>query len=132
MSVTSYSSSELAFSCVTSLVISNISNLISIKFDGSNYLQKKSLFEPIIWGHKLMPFIDGSLLPPFPIYLTYTLWYERDQMLLFWINTRFQNVNSFLYSWSHLSQANLRYSLSSLCISCSFLYHDYEMAASSY
>ncbi|KAJ4959937.1 hypothetical protein NE237_019847 [Protea cynaroides] len=44
----------------------------------------KSLFEPILRGHELMHFIDGSTPSPIP---SDSLFYEKDQMLLSWINT---------------------------------------------
>ncbi|KAJ4965971.1 hypothetical protein NE237_017820 [Protea cynaroides] len=65
------------------IVISNIVSLIPIKLTGTNYLLWKSLFEPILCGHKLMSLIDGSL--PSPITVD-SIWYEKDQMLLSWIN----------------------------------------------
>ncbi|KAJ8638219.1 hypothetical protein MRB53_012486 [Persea americana] len=69
-----------------SLVISNISNLVSFKLDAGNYLMWKSLFEPILRGHKLMGFIDGSMPAPRKDSPAFNQWYERDQMLLSWIN----------------------------------------------
>ncbi|KAJ8638591.1 hypothetical protein MRB53_012858 [Persea americana] len=69
-----------------SLVISNISNLVSIKLDAGNYLMWKSLFEPILRGHKLMGFVDGSTPAPRKDSPSFNQWYERDQMLLSWIN----------------------------------------------
>ncbi|KAJ8622225.1 hypothetical protein MRB53_030754 [Persea americana] len=69
-----------------SLVISNISNLVSIKLDASNYLMWKSLVEPILRGHKLMGFVDGSTPTPRKDSPSFNQWYERDQMLLSWIN----------------------------------------------
>lgn len=69
-----------------SLVISNISNLVSIKLDAGNYLMWKSLFEPILRGHKLMGFVDGSTPAPPKDSPSFNEWYERDQMLLSWIN----------------------------------------------
>ncbi|KAJ4965131.1 hypothetical protein NE237_016980 [Protea cynaroides] len=65
------------------LVISNIASLIPIKLSSTNYMLWKSLFEPILHGHKLMHLIDGST--PFPI-TSDSPFYENDQMLLSWIN----------------------------------------------
>ncbi|KAJ4954321.1 hypothetical protein NE237_011104 [Protea cynaroides] len=65
------------------LVISNIASLIPIKLSSTNYMLWKSLFEPILCGHKLMHLIDDSTLTPItpdsPLY-------KKDQMLLSWIN----------------------------------------------
>ncbi|KAJ4980037.1 hypothetical protein NE237_010817 [Protea cynaroides] len=65
------------------LVISNITNLIPVKLGSSNYLLWKSLFEPILRGHKLMHLLDGTI--PTPIAVESPL-YEKDQMLISWIN----------------------------------------------
>ncbi|KAJ4966240.1 hypothetical protein NE237_018089 [Protea cynaroides] len=65
------------------LVFSNIASLIPIKLSSTNYMLWKSLFEPILHGHKLMHLIDGST--PFPI-TSDSPFYEKDQMLLSWIN----------------------------------------------
>ncbi|KAJ4975671.1 hypothetical protein NE237_000777 [Protea cynaroides] len=65
------------------LVISNRASLIPIKLSSSNYLLWQSLFEPILHGPKLLGLIDGTV--PSPISPT-SPWYERDQMLLSWIN----------------------------------------------
>ncbi|KAJ4976095.1 hypothetical protein NE237_001201 [Protea cynaroides] len=64
-------------------VISNRTSLIPIKLSSSNYLLWQSLFEPILHGPKLLGLIDGTV--PSPISPT-SPWYERDQMLLSWIN----------------------------------------------
>ncbi|KAJ4961303.1 hypothetical protein NE237_021213 [Protea cynaroides] len=77
----------------SSLVISNISSLIPIKLTSTNYLLWKSLFKPILRGHKLMHLIDGTT--PTPISPT-SLWYEKDQMLLSWINATL-SVNALPY-----------------------------------
>ncbi|GAV59675.1 UBN2_3 domain-containing protein, partial [Cephalotus follicularis] len=70
----------------TAIIISKIVNLIPIKLSRSNYLLWKSLFEPILQGHKLMHYIDSSIPPPLSTHPTYASWYEKDQMLLSWIN----------------------------------------------
>ncbi|KAJ4972635.1 hypothetical protein NE237_005809 [Protea cynaroides] len=66
-----------------SLVISNISSHIPIKLNLTNYLLWKSLFEPILRGHKLMHLLDGTTLVPVNVD---SPWYKKDQMLLSWIN----------------------------------------------
>ncbi|GAV73201.1 UBN2_3 domain-containing protein, partial [Cephalotus follicularis] len=68
------------------IIISNISSLIPIKLNGSNFLLWKSLFEPILRAHKLMHYVEVSNVPHSPTDPTYALWYEKDQMLLSWIN----------------------------------------------
>lgn len=69
-----------------SLVISNIANLVPVKLDGTNYRVWKSLLEPILRGHRLLSFIDGSAAAPSASSLEYATWYEKDQMILSWIN----------------------------------------------
>ncbi|KAJ4978920.1 hypothetical protein NE237_009700 [Protea cynaroides] len=65
------------------LVISNIPNLIPIKLSSTNCMLWKSLFEPILRGHKLMHLIDDSTATPITLDSPQ---YEKDQMLLSWIN----------------------------------------------
>ncbi|GAV81455.1 UBN2_3 domain-containing protein, partial [Cephalotus follicularis] len=92
--------------------ISNISNLIPIKLNHTNYLLWKSLFEPILRGHKLMHYIDGSLPPPAPTDSTFAAWYEKDQMLVSWINATLSEtalpyimgVNSSKQAWDILNR----------------------------
>ncbi|GAV84176.1 UBN2_3 domain-containing protein [Cephalotus follicularis] len=68
------------------LVISNITNLIPIKLTSHNNLLWRSLFEPILRAHNLMNHLDVSFEPPLPAHPTYQSWFEKDQMLLAWIN----------------------------------------------
>ncbi|XP_019053158.1 PREDICTED: uncharacterized protein LOC104596632 [Nelumbo nucifera] len=85
---TSTSTSQIdagSFPTPSSLVISNISTLVPIKLDNTNYLLWKSLFEPILIGHRLMFFIDGSEPAPSTDDPMFKTWYEHDQMLLSWI-----------------------------------------------
>ncbi|GAV65227.1 UBN2_3 domain-containing protein, partial [Cephalotus follicularis] len=71
--------------------ISNISNLIPIKLNGSNYLLWKSLFEPVLRRHNLMQFLNGTYQSP-PV--TCTSWYKKDQTLLSWINATLSKAAS--------------------------------------
>lgn len=91
------SSSSSSFSSTSpSFVISNISHLISIKLDSTNFLLWKSLFRPVLRSHRLEGFIDGTKPAPPPettssdgklvSNLAYFEWFERDQTLLSWIN----------------------------------------------
>ncbi|GAV69096.1 UBN2_3 domain-containing protein [Cephalotus follicularis] len=68
------------------LVISNITNLIPIKLTSHNYLLWRSLFEPILHAHNLMNHLDVSFEPPLHAHPTYQSCFEKDQMLLAWIN----------------------------------------------
>ncbi|RWR76373.1 putative polyprotein [Cinnamomum micranthum f. kanehirae] len=80
-----------------SFIISNISNLVSIKLDRHNYLLWRSQFEPLLLSHDLMGFVDGSNLCPEKFArdnekkLTSTIapafleWHRQDQNLLSWI-----------------------------------------------
>ncbi|KAJ4981007.1 hypothetical protein NE237_031844 [Protea cynaroides] len=88
------------------LVISNIASLIPIKLTSTNYLLWKSLFEPILRGHKLMHLIDGTM--PTPIAAT-SPWYEKYQMLLSWINATLSEsalpyISSAKKAWDILQQ----------------------------
>lgn len=90
-----------------SFILSNISNLVSIKLYHHNYLLWRSLFEPLLISHDLMGFVNGShpcleksmqndgkkvtsnILPK------YTAWIRQDQNLLSWIRaTLSKNVLS--------------------------------------
>lgn len=81
-----------------SFVISNISSLVSIKLDRTNYLLWRSQFEPLLISHDLMGLVYGS--KPCPeqfnhdkdMKLTSTInipkfqnWTRQDQNLLSWI-----------------------------------------------
>lgn len=44
----------------SSLILSNVSNLVSIKLDRHNYLLWRSQFEPLLISHDLMGIVDGS------------------------------------------------------------------------
>lgn len=52
--------SAISATSAPSFVISNISNLVSIKLDRHNYLLWRSQFEPLLLSHDLMGFVDGS------------------------------------------------------------------------
>ncbi|KAJ8624154.1 hypothetical protein MRB53_032684 [Persea americana] len=98
---TSFSMAELGTSSASttpSFVISNISNLVSIKVDRHNYLLWRAQFEPLLMSHDLMGFVDGSNPCPEkyqrdkdekvismidPAILN---WNRQDQNLLSWIH----------------------------------------------
>ncbi|XP_010264401.1 PREDICTED: uncharacterized protein LOC104602415 [Nelumbo nucifera] len=82
---TSTSQTDTSSFPTSSLVIPNIFNLVPIRHDNTNYLLWKSLFEPILRGHRLMSFIDGSKSAPSTSDPMFETWYEHDQMLLSWI-----------------------------------------------
>ncbi|KAJ8636292.1 hypothetical protein MRB53_010559 [Persea americana] len=83
-------------SATPNLVIFNITNLIPIKLDSTNFLLWKPLFRPILRSHHLEHFIDGSKrIPHCEIIIAdgktspkypFSAWFERDQTLLSWIN----------------------------------------------
>nr|CAD1832585.1 unnamed protein product [Ananas comosus var. bracteatus] len=78
-------------------VIANISNLVSIKLDRGNYLLWQQQFLPVLFGHDLMGYIDGSKECPSKFIknadgtITDTLdssfleWMKQDRHLLSWI-----------------------------------------------
>ncbi|KAF6155295.1 hypothetical protein GIB67_019821 [Kingdonia uniflora] len=79
-------------------IISNISQLVSIKLDRHNYLLWKSQFMSVLKGHGLVGFIVGThpcpneFLPDSEgketaaVNPKYTEWHHQDQNLLSWIN----------------------------------------------
>ncbi|GAV67353.1 UBN2 domain-containing protein, partial [Cephalotus follicularis] len=70
----------------------------------------KSLFEPILRGHKLIAYVDGFL--PTLTDLAYATWYEKDKMLLSWINATLSEsalpyivgVTSSMEAWTILNR----------------------------
>uniref|UniRef100_A0A2N9I1W1 Integrase catalytic domain-containing protein n=1 Tax=Fagus sylvatica TaxID=28930 RepID=A0A2N9I1W1_FAGSY len=88
--------------------IPNISPLISIKLDGTNYLQWTSQFLPILRSYDLLSIVDGSELCPTKhttiaedkqvVNPAYVLWNKKDQLVLSWlIATLTSNVLSTVY-----------------------------------
>jgi hypothetical protein len=88
--------------------IPNISPLISIKLDGTNYLKWTSQFLPILWSYELLSIIDGSELCPSKHTIiaedkqilnpALVLWNKKDQLVLSWlIATLNSNVLSIVY-----------------------------------
>lgn len=82
----------------SSFLISNITNLISVKLDNHNYLLWKSQFLPVLRAHGLLGFVDGSCCCP-PEFMIdsignvtkdinphYITWIQQDQNILCWIN----------------------------------------------
>jgi transposase InsO family protein len=91
-----------------SFQIPNISPLISIKLDGTNYLQWTSQFLPLLRSYELLSIVDGSELCPTKHTTTaedkqvvnpaYVLWNKKDQLVLSWlIATLTSNVLSTVY-----------------------------------
>jgi hypothetical protein len=78
-----------------SFQIPNISPLISIKLDGTNYLQWTSQFLPLLRSYELLSIVDGSELCPTKPTTTaedkqvvnpaYVLWNKKDQLVLSWL-----------------------------------------------
>ena len=58
--VTNIMASSHSNGSAPSFLISNISNLVSIKLDRHNYLLWRSQFESLLLSHDLMGFVDGS------------------------------------------------------------------------
>uniref|UniRef100_A0A2N9EVL6 Integrase catalytic domain-containing protein n=1 Tax=Fagus sylvatica TaxID=28930 RepID=A0A2N9EVL6_FAGSY len=88
--------------------IPNISPFISIKLDGTNYLQWTSQFLPILRSYDLLSIVDGSEVCPAKHLVTaegkqdanpaYVLWNKKDQLVLSWlIATLTPNVLSTVY-----------------------------------
>ena len=88
--------------------IPNISPFISIKLDGTNYLQWTSQFLPILRSYDLLSIVDGSEVCPSKHLVTaegkqdanpaYVLWNKKDQLVLSWlIATLTPNVLSTVY-----------------------------------
>jgi hypothetical protein len=88
--------------------IPNISPLISIKLDGTNYLQWTSQFLPILQSYELLGIVDGPELCPSKhtivakntqsLNLAFVLWTKKDQLVLSWlIATLNSNVLSTVY-----------------------------------
>ena len=85
----------------------NITPLISIKLDGTNYLQWVSQFLPILRSYDLLSIVDGSEVCPDKHTIAgekqvknpeYVLWYKKDQLALSWIiATLTPNVLSTVY-----------------------------------
>ncbi|KAJ0038478.1 hypothetical protein Pint_24053 [Pistacia integerrima] len=59
-------------SAASSFVIPNITSLVSVKLDGTNYLNWTTQFIPVLRSHDLLSIVDGSEECP-PQYLVYDL-----------------------------------------------------------
>ncbi len=79
------------------ILLSNISNLVSVKLDQSNYVLWKYQITSILKAYAILSFVDGTQLCP-PQFVTnsegtlqenplYQLWISRDQGLLTLINS---------------------------------------------
>jgi hypothetical protein len=94
-------------SSTNSFQIPNISPLISIKLDGTNYLQWTSQFLPTLRYYDFLSIVDGSEACPTKhtivvekeiANLAYVLWNKKDQLVLSWlIATLISNVLSSMY-----------------------------------
>lgn len=88
-----------------SLLLANITNLVSVKLDGDNYLLWLSRFEPLLYSNDLYALVDGTDLCPNkfipdsdgkptttvnPAYLSRR---KRDQMLVGWIKATFYSFS---------------------------------------
>lgn len=70
----------------------NFSQLVSVKMDGSNYLNWVSQLLPILRSNGLLEFVDGT--EPCPQQFTldsdgrpeYALWHKKDHFVLGWLN----------------------------------------------
>ncbi|KAJ0010864.1 hypothetical protein Pint_33970 [Pistacia integerrima] len=88
----------------------NITPLVSVKLDGSNYLNWITQFTPLLRSHDLLGIVDGSESCP-PKFATdsegkttsdittdYMVWQKKDQFILAWINaTLMEKVLSTVY-----------------------------------
>uniref|UniRef100_A0A2N9IYC4 Retrotransposon Copia-like N-terminal domain-containing protein n=1 Tax=Fagus sylvatica TaxID=28930 RepID=A0A2N9IYC4_FAGSY len=102
--------------------IPNISPFISIKLDGTNYLQWISQFLPILRSYDLLSIVDGS---GSEVYLAkhlvtaegkqdanpaYVLWNKKDQLVLSWlIATLTPNVFSTVYGLNMSAKSGIRW-----------------------
>jgi hypothetical protein len=102
--------------------IPNISPFISIKLDGTNYLQWISQFLPILRSYDLLSIVDGS---GSEVYLAkhlvtaegkqdanpaYVLWNKKDQLILSWlIATLTPNVFSTVYGLNMSAKSGIRW-----------------------
>lgn len=68
------------------LVISNITNLVHVRLDGSTYRTWSNLFKPILNGQRLMGHVTGDDPAPPASSPSFVSWYEKDQMILSWFN----------------------------------------------
>lgn len=81
-----------------SFIIPNITPLVSIKLDATNYLNQTIQFLRVLHSHDLLSIVDGSeSCPPqykvdaigidtFVLSLAYLLWHKKDQFILAWLN----------------------------------------------
>ncbi|KAA8523788.1 hypothetical protein F0562_010211 [Nyssa sinensis] len=88
----------------------NITSFVSVKLDGTNYLNWTTQFIPILRSHDLLGIVDGS--EPCPVQFVtddkdkptsvvttdYLVWQKKDQFILAWINaTLTEKVLSTVY-----------------------------------
>lgn len=82
----------------SSFVIPNITPLVSVKLDGTNYLNWTTQFSPVLRSHDLLSIVDGSETCPSQHLLdstgkstsdlnpAYLVWQKKDQFVLAWLN----------------------------------------------
>ncbi|PKI33320.1 hypothetical protein CRG98_046289, partial [Punica granatum] len=69
----------------TSITAPNITNLVHIQLNNSNYLVWKTLFSTFLKSHDLFGLVDGSQLCPDPTYLTYSAWCRLNHNVRSWL-----------------------------------------------
>ncbi|KAK2979066.1 hypothetical protein RJ640_026016 [Escallonia rubra] len=95
-STSSHSVAASSLPSTPMLLAPNITHLVFLKLDATNYILWKSQFIPVLISHDLLGYIDGTFPCP-PQYisdsngqvvvnLAYTAWVCTDQSLLSWIN----------------------------------------------
>ncbi|PKI79342.1 hypothetical protein CRG98_000287 [Punica granatum] len=68
-----------------SITAPNITNLVRVQLNNSNYLVKKTLFSTFLKSHDLFGLVDGSQPCPDPTDLTYSAWCQLDQNVRSWL-----------------------------------------------
>ncbi|KAJ0038173.1 hypothetical protein Pint_23362 [Pistacia integerrima] len=83
----------------SSFVIPNITSLVSVKLDGTNYLNWITQFTHVLRSHDLLGIVDGSEICPNQYLVDstgkstsdlnpdYLVWQKKDQFILAWLNS---------------------------------------------
>jgi hypothetical protein len=74
------------------LLLSNMSNLMSVKLDSTNFIVWKHQLSSILKAYSMIDFVDGTIPSPnrfltTAVNLEFQLWNTRDQALLTLINS---------------------------------------------
>ncbi|KAJ0045806.1 hypothetical protein Pint_06093 [Pistacia integerrima] len=81
-----------------SFIIPNITSLVSVKFEGPNYLNWTTQFILVLRSHDLLSIVDGSEVCPAQYLIdsdgkvtsdinpAYLVWQKKDQFILTWLN----------------------------------------------